>query len=393
MAKYVQEDETVINTAYTSFKNSGLNNASAGTRSRRWLWVENNPTTAPAFEPAWIAFLIYSKEKGASGTIHWQGYMRLKNPCTLNKLKQWNKRAHFSIVRGTEEQNINYISKAPLEGPFKFGEPEAPGKRTDIQRAIEEINDGLKMKQVAKNNPDVFVRYHKGLLTYASLTAPVQHIPHDKFCVTYIWGPTGVGKTRFVYESVPAENLYTTIGDGTWWDGYDGHNVVLFDEFIGQVPLHMMLKYCDMYALSLPVKGAHVQKSYHTVYITSNLKPEMHYLTAAPEHRAAFLRRLTNVINLTPPVTIAVDMSPVRLCDLPPDPFTPATTTLLAQEPPLSQNDGGDTEPYTPLPTTPLGTQLNEEVSLALYQSAGLTVDDLIHSISNESKSKRTKKN
>lgn len=378
--RYVHEDETLIREQYQRFKNNRTHNTPAlNHRSRRWVWVENNPTTQPVFEPSWISYLIYSKEIGESGTAHWQGYIRCSAQVTLARLKKWNKRAWFGVVRGTEAQNITYISKAPIEGPFKFGEPESPGKRSDIRTAIEQINDGDRMAVVARSNPEVFVRYYKGLMTYASLTTPMIHMDPKKFSVTYIWGPTGVGKTRHVYSSVSAENLYTTIGDCTWWDGYDGQNVVLFDEFIGQVPIQQMLRFIDIYCVLLPTKGSHVVKKYHTVYITSNLPPEMVYLLASNEHRAAFKRRINTVINMNTPVHITVDTDPIPPTPPPPPPVAPGIN-LFAQEENLDDGDIS-TEPNSPVQeglimTPPLSPEFNDDtVSRALFASAGLDPD------------------
>lgn len=315
--KYVHEDESVLETAYNNFKvNKCHANNPLQQRVRRWLWVENNPTSKPTFDPAWCSFLIYSKEVGDSGTPHWQGYIRLKSPTNLTKMKQWNKRAFFCAVRGTEAQNITYISKNPIEGPFRFGEEEKPGKRSDLLLAIDAINDGDKMSEIAKNNPEVFVRYYKGLQTYANITRPMSHIDHEAFSVYYIWGPTGVGKTKYVYDTVAIENLYTTIGDCTWWDGYDHQTVILFDEFVGQVPLHMMLKYLDRYLMMLPTKGSHVAKRWYRVYITSNVSPDEQYIVCHREQKAAFLRRLTNVVHMTEPIiTNTIDFNQLTLID------------------------------------------------------------------------------
>ena len=48
---------------------------------------------------------------------------------------------------------------------------------------------------------------------------------------TYIYGKTGTGKTRGVMEEYGYSNVYRVTDLKNPWDGYQGQDVVVFEEF------------------------------------------------------------------------------------------------------------------------------------------------------------------
>ena len=90
---------------------------------------------------------------------------------------------------------------------------------------------------------------------------------------------------------------------GISFDGYHGQEVLVFEEFSGQVPIEDMLNYLDIYPLSLPARYNDKTACYTTVYITSNLPLEKQYRGEQwdrPETWRAFLRRIHNIIEFLP---------------------------------------------------------------------------------------------
>ena len=66
--------------------------------------------------------------------------------------------------------------------------------------------------------------------------------------VTFIWGPTGVGKTRSVREAVPPEKLYSAIlSSRDPFGKYAFEPTLLLDEFRGDFPLAELLQLLDRY--------------------------------------------------------------------------------------------------------------------------------------------------
>ena len=66
-------------------------------------------------------------------------------------------------------------------------------------------------------------------------------------------GPTGCGKTRSAYESTPSglPKPYFVVMPAQWWDGYNGQDTIIFDDFYGQIRMADMLRYLDGYPVQL----------------------------------------------------------------------------------------------------------------------------------------------
>ncbi len=124
--------------------------------------------------------------------------------------------------------------------------------------------------------------------------------------VTYVYGKTGVGKTRDIYKRHGAKNIcritnYTS-SRGVKFDAYKSTmNTLVFEEFHSQIPIGDMLNYTDIYPLMLPARYSDKVACYTYVYITSNVPLEEQYydLRCHLKYRAvwdAFLRRIHNII-------------------------------------------------------------------------------------------------
>jgi hypothetical protein len=112
--------------------------------------------------------------------------------------------------------------------------------------------------------------------------------------VIVYWGRTGSGKTRAVMDNIPNENSIYIHPGGQWFDGYDRHEIVLFDDFGGsEFKLTYLLKLLDRYPMRVPVKGGFVSWVPREIYITSNLDPKNWYSNAHHEHVDALFRRFS----------------------------------------------------------------------------------------------------
>lgn len=118
-----------------------------------------------------------------------------------------------------------------------------------------------------------------------------------KLEVSYIYGATGVGKTRTVMEHFGYENVYRVTNYKNPFDNYNGQDVILFDEFRSSLPISDMLVYLDGYPVNLPCRYSDKPALYTKVYIISNISLEKQYVEVQkyePETYKAFLRRFTN---------------------------------------------------------------------------------------------------
>jgi len=121
---------------------------------------------------------------------------------------------------------------------------------------------------------------------------------------TFIWGKTGLGKTRGVLETFGYSNVYSVNNYKHPFDGYAGEHVMLFDEFTSEgIRIQDMNQYLDGYPISLPARYSNKIACYERVFIISNLELKHLYREvqiSKPDIWAAFLRRINKLIQFMP---------------------------------------------------------------------------------------------
>lgn len=235
--------------------------------------------------------------------LHIQAWSYFEAPIGLAGLKKLHPTASFRACKGSAAENDTYCSKPGAEhGPYKQGSPPAPGKRSDIDAAVEDIRAGKKMRVIAAEHSSAYVRYHRGFTALRSiLTPPRSHVTET---VIY-WGPPGSYKTSHALEMAgPDAYVLTRALAGTgavaWWDGYDNHEDVVIDEFYSWLPFNIFLNLLDKIPLMVQTKGGSTQFTAKRIWITSNQNPKDWYSTISDSllsARPALLRRLS------PPMT------------------------------------------------------------------------------------------
>lgn len=250
-----------------------------------------------------MSYLVYQKEIGQEGTPHYQGYVEAKSALALSAVKgRLDLPAiHLEPRRGTQEQAIAYCKKAETraEGPWEFGEPKEQGKRNDLLALAVLAKDGKRKREAFEEMPATYARYYKNYEHISGLFPPTR----PDVTVTLLVGKPGTGKTRYVHEHETRDTLWSLpAATPMWFNGYDGHEAALLDDFSGNMPLDLCLRLLDRYALQVPTKGGFVWWVPARVYITSNFRPEEWYdYTARPDHLVALKRRIHTTINFDNP--------------------------------------------------------------------------------------------
>lgn len=241
--------------------------------------------------PEGFKYLVMGKEVGKEGTPHLQGYVQLKSSMRFGTLKKRFPRMHVEQAKGTWENNYSYCTK---DGDFyEVGERKCQGARTDLEGirkiAAEEGMRGVTLK--AKNLQGVNLA--KSFLTY-------HEEPRDWECdVTWIVGPSGIGKSRTARE-ICSGDVYTKNCGSKWWDGYDAHEEVIIDDFRDSWwSITEMLSLLDRYEKRVEIKGGWRQFKPHKIVITSIWHPDLCYRSTG-ECIAQLRRRIKTVIDLTP---------------------------------------------------------------------------------------------
>lgn len=265
-------------------------------QAKHWVFTLNNPTedeehsiiALGSERPSDLTYLVFGRERGESNTPHLQGYAAFTTRKSFGIVKALiSRRAHLEPAKGTPNQASEYCKK---DNDFQeFGTlPGGQGSRTDLVAVYEACKAGASLRDIAQNHPSAVLRYGGGVLRLKSLFRPERQGPPELWC---LWGKTGTGKTRRIWEFVDIDQLWVHPGD-RWFDGFDGQAAVLFDDFDGGwFKLTYLLKLIDRYIFQVPVKGSYTWWAPKTIYFTSNLHPRDWYPNAKEEHKAALLRR------------------------------------------------------------------------------------------------------
>jgi len=274
-------------------------------QSKHWFYTLNNPDET---DEAWASKVdgfgcvwhVFQRERGESGTPHFQGTISFEKRKRLTQLKQLDIRAHWETRRGSVVDARSYCTKdeGRISGPIERGQaPVDQGQRTDLSAMARVVREqGL--ATLAQSDPTAVIRYGRGLQLYASLLPVAQSgTPRE---VILLFGPPGCGKTRTFFDIEGSEAPLIDASSGVWFDGYMGQSSVCLDDFDGsrsKWPLSKVLNILDRYTRKVPVKGGFVNWTPLRVYVSTNFHPTDWYEWVGREQQfPALQRRFTSVV-------------------------------------------------------------------------------------------------
>ncbi len=266
-------------------------------------YTEQNKKDVQAFSIKYCRYLVYGEEiaPNENKTPHLQGYIEMKNQMTLSNLKKKINCNHIHIEKrkASAKQAANYCKgihpkKQPNDVIYEYGEISNQGKRKNIQVLKERVLAGEKLKEIILSddiNNFQDIRIVEKFKQYCSKPRD----SNDPPTVIWIWGETGTGKTRYVYDK--HKDIYSTLSTYQWWDGYEQQEVILIDDMRKDFcKFHTLLKLLDRYPHKVQIKGGTVEINSKYIYITAPYSPELMYYTR--EDKGQLLRRITKVIEL-----------------------------------------------------------------------------------------------
>jgi len=258
-----------------------------------------------------LVYYCMADEQG--DTLHTHIFAAFSSEVRFSTIKKMFPPAHIEPAMGTSEQNREYIRKegkwaddvkhgTSIPGTFEeYGQMpvEQQGARSDLEFLYELVKKGMSNAQLLEINPDYMLLLDKIEKTRQTLLYEQVRNEFRKLDVTYIWGNTGVGKTRYVMERHGYSSVYKVSDYTHPFDGYSSEPVLLLDEFHSGLRINDMLNYLDGYPLTLPARYSNKTACYHTVYIVSNIELREQYRQIQierPEVWNALLRRIHKVM-------------------------------------------------------------------------------------------------
>lgn len=211
--------------------------------------------------------------------------------------------------------NKNGKVKELNDKAIELGELPVQGTRKDLIAFKDAIKNGLTRREAYDEYANLMACYPKMFAElramYLEDLAWSRYEAGEKPEINVIYGPTGVGKTRGIFEKYGRNVYKLEIGDGssgsTFWNGYDGQDVILIDDFYGQLKLDYLLRILDRYPQQFNTKGGYTWRTATKIFITSNDKPENWYKGVKNEEvKSALYRRFDSVIDLFPKQEIIV---------------------------------------------------------------------------------------
>jgi len=257
-------------------------------------WIDDQTDGICPDEWENVRYCIYQLELGESGNFHYQGYVEFKRATRPQKLFEIDERAHWENALGTPFENINYCSKdsTKIDGPFEIGHKKSQGERSDVRNLKLIIKNGGSLKDVFNAEPWAFIRYSNGIQKAINLFAERRT---QKTHVILVFGNTGLGKSRWAWEQSP--DAYPKMANNTWWDGYNGTDDIIIDEFKGGLPYTYLLKLLDGYPMLVEVKGGHLVFNPKNIIITCSVHPANWYHAVDHFNYAELSRRFDDIVH------------------------------------------------------------------------------------------------
>lgn len=192
---------------------------------KNWCFTLNNWTENEKNQliNSMYSQLRFGKEIGENGTPHLQGNIIFYNTYRLSGLRRhFNPRIHWEPTQSAERAGNYVLKENDYEIYYKdkqglFTDGKSQGRRTDLKEAAEKVTKGTSIEEIAKEFPELYIKYHNGFKSLHLLQARRR---------------TEAAEIRYVdsVQKIPGE--YWRIGEDTrFFEGYTGQDVVYLGDY------------------------------------------------------------------------------------------------------------------------------------------------------------------
>lgn len=206
-------------------------------RSKCWVFTINGTHNFEKLNSVKnYKYLIAGREKaGKTGKKHLQCFVIYKTRTKFSTVKIQLPTAHIEIMRGSSQEAADYCKKD--QDYFEDGEFEdhagyagangSGGKQAAVNyEKIIAMAEDHNPKGIREENPGIYFRhYHTIKRIMQDNPPPIED--RQELDNEWIWGPTGVGKSRTARLENPGFYLKS---HNKWWMGYKGEHTVIIDD-------------------------------------------------------------------------------------------------------------------------------------------------------------------
>lgn len=253
-----------------------------------------NDFTIPTELPGWLSYIKGQPERGVGGFEHWQLLVVTRRKSRFSAVKkQLGSSAHVEASRSDALNEYVWKDDTCLDQARRFELGKLPNKRqsaTDWDEIWEAAKDG----RTSDIPADIRVRLYSSIKRIEK-----DHMsPEAQTREIYVfYGDTGTGKSKRAWEEAGIATAYPKDPNTKFWDGYQGQENVVIDEFRGKIDIAHLLRWLDRYPVCVENKFGGLVFRAKKIWITSNLSPEEWYPGLDSETQQALRRRLTKVIH------------------------------------------------------------------------------------------------
>lgn len=279
------------------------------TRHRRWFLTVpaegDKGVSRGELEQALSPYDAYlgqlEQGEGTNRYRHWQLVLVHSEPVRFSTLRRKLPTAHLEPVKNLRAA-LAYVQKEDTrvedEKPLVKGEI-SPGPGQGHRSDLDELRTRILQGQ---ETADELILSDSSAWRHSRLVGDLvsardrsrQEGKLRNVQVRVVFGATGTGKTSAVLDGLQALGSVCRVthwGSGAF-DGYDGQDSLVLDEFAGQPPLEELLTWLDRYPVALPARYRARQAAFVRVVLCSNAPPWTWYPWAPKAQRAALARRL-----------------------------------------------------------------------------------------------------
>lgn len=255
-------------------------------QAKYWILTIPHASFTPYLPPG-CDYIKGQLELGEQGSyLHWQILVHFSKKLRLRGIRDIFGAWHAEPTRSEAASDYVWKEDTRIAGTqFEIGR--LPTKRGD-KKDWDAIKSSAQHGMLDDIPADIYVRNYNSLKRIATDHLAPTPMVREIRCY---WGTTGSGKSRRAWNEA-GFSAYPKDPRTKFWDGYQGHNNVVMDEFRGDIDIAHVLRWFDRYPVIIEVKGSSTVLKADKIWITSNLHPRMWYPALDEQTRNALLRRM-----------------------------------------------------------------------------------------------------